>query len=127
MFADRQFCKWDTNDPKSFAPLISIYVAALCTGVIASAITEQLCKVIKKHRKRPPRNYLINSRYWTTSNLGKIMLAFDDSWHRHDHQPSVHSPHAIHLQKLISTPTSDRYINDQDILVKIIPANKLQE
>ncbi|CAL9049631.1 unnamed protein product [Musa banksii] len=53
MFADRQFCKWDTIDPKSFAPLISIYVAALCTGVIGSAITEQLCKVGLSFLKNP--------------------------------------------------------------------------
>ncbi|RRT46864.1 hypothetical protein B296_00042195 [Ensete ventricosum] len=40
MLADRKFCKWESTvlwdmiDPKSFAPLISIYVAAFCTGVI---------------------------------------------------------------------------------------------
>ncbi|OVA11362.1 hypothetical protein BVC80_9005g38 [Macleaya cordata] len=39
---------WDMIDPyrrpKSFKPLISIYVAAFYTGVIGSAITEQLYK-----------------------------------------------------------------------------------
>ncbi|RWW64502.1 hypothetical protein BHE74_00028258 [Ensete ventricosum] len=55
MYADRQFYKWEKTvlwdmiepyrRPKSFTPLISIYVAAFYTGVIGSAITEQLYKV----------------------------------------------------------------------------------
>lgn len=32
--------------PKSFTPLVTIYVAAFYTGVVGSAITEQLYKVI---------------------------------------------------------------------------------
>lgn len=31
--------------PKSFKPLVTIYIAAFYTGVIGSAITEQLYKV----------------------------------------------------------------------------------
>lgn len=54
-YADREFYKWEKTvlwdmiepyrRPKSFAPLISIYVAAFYTGVIGAAVTEQLYKV----------------------------------------------------------------------------------
>ncbi|XP_074571969.1 uncharacterized protein At4g29660 [Curcuma longa] len=54
MYADRQFYKWEKTvlwdmiepyrPPKSFTPLILVYVAAFYTGVIGSAITEQLYK-----------------------------------------------------------------------------------
>ncbi|XP_072968917.1 uncharacterized protein At4g29660 [Typha angustifolia] len=53
-YADRQFYKWEKTvlwdmvepyrRPKSFTPLISIYVAAFYTGVVGSAVTEQLYK-----------------------------------------------------------------------------------
>lgn len=32
--------------PKSFTPLVSIYIAAFYTGVVGAAITEQLYKVV---------------------------------------------------------------------------------
>ncbi|KAF3320274.1 hypothetical protein FCM35_KLT22126 [Carex littledalei] len=54
-YADREFNKWEKTvlwdmiepyrRPRSFAPLISIYVAAFYTGVIGAAVTEQLYKV----------------------------------------------------------------------------------
>jgi hypothetical protein len=54
-YADREFYKWEKTvlwdmiepyrRPKSFAPLISIYVAAFYTGVVGAAVTEQLYKV----------------------------------------------------------------------------------
>ncbi|OAY75577.1 uncharacterized protein At4g29660 [Ananas comosus] len=53
-YADRKFYGWEKTvlwdmvepyrRPKSFAPLVSLYVAAFYTGVIGSAITEQLYK-----------------------------------------------------------------------------------
>ncbi|BAF18094.1 uncharacterized protein At4g29660 [Oryza sativa Japonica Group] len=53
-YADRQFNRWEKTvlwdmvepyrPPRSFAPLIGTYVAAFYTGVVASAITEQLYK-----------------------------------------------------------------------------------
>ncbi|KAG6482921.1 hypothetical protein ZIOFF_059560 [Zingiber officinale] len=54
MYADRQFYKWEKTvlwdmiepyrRPKSFTPLMVVYVAAFYTGIIGSAITEQLYK-----------------------------------------------------------------------------------
>ncbi|KAJ4771580.1 embryo defective 2752 [Rhynchospora pubera] len=53
-YADREFYKWEKTvlwdmietyrRPRSFAPLISIYVAAFYTGVVGAAVTEQLYK-----------------------------------------------------------------------------------
>lgn len=55
-YADYVYTKWERmilwnmvepyTRPKSFTPLVNIYVAAFYTGVIASAVTEQLYKVI---------------------------------------------------------------------------------
>nr|XP_028944306.1 uncharacterized protein LOC103453203 isoform X2 [Malus domestica] len=55
-YADYVYTKWERmilwnmvepySRPKSFTPLVTIYVAAFYTGVIGSAITEQLYKVI---------------------------------------------------------------------------------
>lgn len=54
-YADYVYTKWERTliwdmiepyrRPKSFTPLVSIYVAAFYTGVIAAAINEQLYKV----------------------------------------------------------------------------------
>ncbi|MQL71946.1 hypothetical protein Taro_004240 [Colocasia esculenta] len=54
MYADRVYSRWEKTflwdmiepyrRPKSFTPLIAIYVAAFYTGVIGAAITEQLYK-----------------------------------------------------------------------------------
>ncbi|KAL5230479.1 hypothetical protein ABZP36_029255 [Zizania latifolia] len=54
-YADRQFNRWEKTvlwdmvepyrPPRSFAPLVGTYVAAFYTGVVASAVTEQLYKV----------------------------------------------------------------------------------
>lgn len=54
-YADYVYTKWERiliwdmiephRRPKSFTPLVSIYVAAFYTGVIAAAINEQLYKV----------------------------------------------------------------------------------
>ncbi|XP_021903782.1 uncharacterized protein At4g29660 [Carica papaya] len=53
-FADYRYTKWERTllwdmvepyrRPKSFTPLVTIYVAAFYTGVIGAAITEQLYK-----------------------------------------------------------------------------------
>ncbi|OEL33087.1 Uncharacterized protein BAE44_0005901 [Dichanthelium oligosanthes] len=53
-YADRQFHKWEKTvlwdmvepyrPPRSFAPLVSTYVAAFYTGVVGAAVTEQLYK-----------------------------------------------------------------------------------
>uniref|UniRef100_A0A1D1YF18 Uncharacterized protein At4g29660 n=1 Tax=Anthurium amnicola TaxID=1678845 RepID=A0A1D1YF18_9ARAE len=53
-YADRVYSSWEKTflwdmvapyrRPKSFTPLISIYIAAFYTGVIGAAITEQLYK-----------------------------------------------------------------------------------
>ncbi|XP_031388743.1 uncharacterized protein At4g29660 isoform X1 [Punica granatum] len=53
-YADYLYTKWEKNvlwtmvdpyrRPKSFTPLVTIYVAAFYTGVIGAAITEQLYK-----------------------------------------------------------------------------------
>ncbi|WJZ97803.1 hypothetical protein VitviT2T_016380 [Vitis vinifera] len=53
-YADYFYTKWEKNilwnqidpyrRPKSFTPLVSIYIAAFYTGVIGAAITEQLYK-----------------------------------------------------------------------------------
>lgn len=55
MYADHLFYRWEKNvvwemvepyrRPKSFTPVLSIYVAAFYTGVIGAAVTEQLYKV----------------------------------------------------------------------------------
>ena len=55
-YADYFYTKWEKNilwnqidpyrRPKSFTPLVSIYIAAFYTGVIGAAITEQLYKVL---------------------------------------------------------------------------------
>ncbi|RWR91690.1 hypothetical protein CKAN_02085600 [Cinnamomum micranthum f. kanehirae] len=54
MYADHLFYRWEKNvvwemvepyrRPKSFTPVLSIYVAAFYTGVIGAAVTEQLYK-----------------------------------------------------------------------------------
>lgn len=54
-YADYVYTKWERTilwdmvdpyrRPKSFKPLVTIYIAAFYTGVIGSAITEQLHKV----------------------------------------------------------------------------------
>jgi hypothetical protein len=54
-YADYLYTKWERTilwdmiepyrRPKSFTPLVTIYVAAFYTGVIGSALTEQLYKV----------------------------------------------------------------------------------
>ena len=54
-YADYVYTKWERTllwdmidpyrRPKSFTPLVTIYTAAFYTGVIGSAITEQLYKV----------------------------------------------------------------------------------
>ncbi|ONK81794.1 uncharacterized protein A4U43_C01F32940 [Asparagus officinalis] len=54
MYAEREFYKWEKTvlwdmiepyrRPKSFTPLVSVYVAAFYSGVVGSAITEQLYK-----------------------------------------------------------------------------------
>lgn len=54
-YADYLYTKWERTilwdmiepyrRPKSFTPLVTIYVAAFYTGVIGAAITEQLYKV----------------------------------------------------------------------------------
>ncbi|KAK3210516.1 hypothetical protein Dsin_015222 [Dipteronia sinensis] len=53
-YADYVYTKWERtllwdmiepySRPKSFKPLVTIYIAAFYTGVIGSAITEQLYK-----------------------------------------------------------------------------------
>lgn len=53
-YADYLYTKWERTilwdmiepyrRPKSFTPLVTIYVAAFYTGVIGSALTEQLYK-----------------------------------------------------------------------------------
>lgn len=53
---------WDMIEPyrrpKSFTPLVLIYVAAFSTGVIGSAITEQLYKVLQLFYRIICFNYL---------------------------------------------------------------------
>lgn len=54
-YADYVYTKWERTllwdmlepyrRPKSFTPLVTIYIAAFYTGVIGSAITEQRYKV----------------------------------------------------------------------------------
>ncbi|ERN14046.1 hypothetical protein AMTRI_Chr01g111340 [Amborella trichopoda] len=54
MYANRLYTQWEKTflwdmiepyqRPKSFTPLVPLYVAAFYTGVIGSAITEQLYK-----------------------------------------------------------------------------------
>jgi len=70
MYAEREFYKWEKTvlwdmiepyrRPKSFTPLISIYVAAFYTGVVGAAITEQLYKVFN----------------WTCPNLSSLSFFF---------------------------------------------------
>lgn len=58
-YADYVYTKWERTilwdmmepykKPKSFTPLVTIYIAAFYTGVIGSAITEQLYKVRFHH------------------------------------------------------------------------------
>lgn len=55
-YADYSYTKWERTllwdkidpyrRPKSFTPIVSIYIAAFYTGVIGAAITEQLYKVL---------------------------------------------------------------------------------
>ena len=55
-YADYLYTKWERTilwdmvdpyrRPKSFTPLVTIYIAAFYTGVVGAAITEQLYKVI---------------------------------------------------------------------------------
>lgn len=55
-YADYLYTKWERKilwdmvepyrRPKSFTPLVTIYIAAFYTGVIGAAITEQRYKVI---------------------------------------------------------------------------------
>ncbi|KAL2939205.1 hypothetical protein RDABS01_007712 [Bienertia sinuspersici] len=57
-YADYVYTKWERTilwdmiepyrRPKSFTPLVTIYVAAFYTGVIGAAITEQLYKASSK-------------------------------------------------------------------------------
>lgn len=54
-YADYVYTKWERfllwnmvepyTRPKSFTPVVTIYVAAFYTGVVGAAITEQLYKV----------------------------------------------------------------------------------
>ncbi|XP_039121397.1 uncharacterized protein At4g29660 [Dioscorea cayenensis subsp. rotundata] len=54
MYADHVYNRWEKTvlwdmiepyrRPRSFTPLVSIYIAAFYTGVIGSALTEQLYK-----------------------------------------------------------------------------------
>ena len=56
MYAERESYKWEKTvlwdmiepyrRPRSFTPLISVYVAAFYTGLVGSAISEQLYKVV---------------------------------------------------------------------------------
>ncbi|RZC61300.1 hypothetical protein C5167_023061 [Papaver somniferum] len=73
---------WDMIDPyrrpKSFKPLIMIYVAAFYTGVIGSAFTEQLYK----------------EKYWEEEHPGEAVPLmrpkfYYGPWkvHREDHMP----------------------------------------
>ncbi|WOL19352.1 hypothetical protein Cni_G28150 [Canna indica] len=75
MYADHLFYKWEKTvlwdmiepyrRPKSFTPLVSIYIAAFYSGVIGSAITEQLYK--EKHWEEHPGEYVPIMRpkfYW---------------------------------------------------------------
>lgn len=55
-YADYVYSKWEKTilwdmvgpyrRPKTFTPLVTLYIAGFYTGVIGSAITEQLYKVI---------------------------------------------------------------------------------
>ena len=58
-YADYLYYKWEKTilwdmlepyrRPKSFTPLVTLYIFAFYTGVIGSAITEQLYKVFLMH------------------------------------------------------------------------------
>ncbi|KAK6248682.1 hypothetical protein QUC31_020247 [Theobroma cacao] len=58
-YADYVYTKWERTllwdmlepyrRPKSFTPLVTIYIAAFYTGVIGSAITEQRYKLLETH------------------------------------------------------------------------------
>lgn len=74
-YADYVYNKWERTilwdmiepyrRPKTFTPLVTLYVAAFYTGVIGAAITEQLYKVsdlclyilVKTNDPFPPRNH----------------------------------------------------------------------
>lgn len=78
-YADYVYSKWERTllwdmvdpyrRPKKFTPLVTIYICAFYTGVIGSAITEQLYKVKLHHYFQYQSNQSLIAKLFSSQDL----------------------------------------------------------